>query len=207
MASASRPIAARRSCRRRPRRCVHALGRELQAGQLGKIPAALREGLRAAHPGHHRPQPRGERGAADAQLRVPRRQAVTARRAVVPGAPQGDRSQHRVDALGPVADELGPVPRPALDARAALARVERQQVFEERPTQAQHRGPMASSGVQAVGSSPLPSAPAARAASRSSSAETSARRSAKRPFFRPPPRPGGPRPRAGSPVAPRRSPR
>ena len=43
---------------------------------------------------------------------------------------------------------------PALDVRAAMTGVEREQVFEERPTQPQHGGPDGElQGAQAVGSS------------------------------------------------------
>ncbi len=60
--------------------------------------------------------------------------------AVIPGAAQPHRAEHRVDGLGPVGDEPGLVAGPALGSRATVAGIGAQQVFQQGGTQPEHRG-------------------------------------------------------------------
>ena len=119
----------------------HPLGRQLDPGQLSQILAGHSEGLLGPHPRHHRPQPRAERAAGHAELGIPGQDAMATRPAVVVGPPQGEIPHHRVELLGPVADEGGPVALPAVDAGTPVAGIEREQVFEQVPTELGHRGP------------------------------------------------------------------
>lgn len=74
------------------RAAFHALGGEIDTGQFGEIPGGLRKRLMAAHPGHHPQQAGTQRGARHAQLPIPRCEPAAPPRAVVPGAPQPDRT-------------------------------------------------------------------------------------------------------------------
>ena len=76
-----------------------------------------------------------------AELGVPRREAVPAARAVIPGPRQGDRAEHRVDDLVPVGDEHGLVPPAARDARSPVPAVGGQQLLQHAPAQPQQPGP------------------------------------------------------------------
>jgi hypothetical protein len=60
---------------------------------------------------------------------------------VIPGAREGDQAEHRVEGLVPVPGEHGLVPPAAADARAAVAAVGGQDLFQHAPTQPQQPGP------------------------------------------------------------------
>ena len=60
--------------------------------------------------------------------------------AVVVGAAQRDRAEHRVDRLGAVGDEAGLVPGAAVDARPTVPGVPGKQRLEQRRAQRGHRG-------------------------------------------------------------------
>ncbi len=65
---------------------------------------------------------------------------MLAGRAVIPGPGEGDRAEHRVDDLFPVAGEHGLVPLATRDARAPVAPVGGQHLLQHAPAQPQQPG-------------------------------------------------------------------
>ena len=124
------------------------LGRPL--GPLGgqPDPGQLLQQARRPREGHggrglvvHRGQARRHGRAGHAELGVPRREAVPALRAVVPGPRHRDQTEHRVERLVPVAGERGLVPLAARDARSPVPAVSGQQLLQHAPAQPQQPSP------------------------------------------------------------------
>jgi hypothetical protein len=70
-----------------------------------------------------------------AQLGVPRGQAMPALAAVIPGAADAHRAQHRVHGLAPVGDKPRLVPSPAVHGRAAVTGISGEQAFQQAAAQ------------------------------------------------------------------------
>ena len=95
-------------------------GAHRDPGQVGQQRGGLAEGDLRAGPGDHLAQARRQRRPGCAQLLIPRREAVPAFAAVVPGPHHPHRPQHRGDGLGPAPGEARLVAAGALDVRAGI---------------------------------------------------------------------------------------
>ena len=122
-------------------RPLGALDGEPDACQFLQQGGCLRERDRGGGAVVHRGQARRHGRARRAELGVPRREAVPALGAVIPGPRQGDRAEHRVDGLVPVGDEHGLVPPAARDARSPVPAVGGQQLLQHAPAKPQQPGP------------------------------------------------------------------
>ena len=114
-------------------------GADLDPGQVREQLAARGERVGGGGPGGHLRQSPRHRVPVQAQLGVPRGQAVTACGAVVPGPVHRDRAEHGVKVLVPVGHELRLVAGPAAGGRAAVPGVGGQQPGQQRPADLGHR--------------------------------------------------------------------
>ena len=128
---------------------ARALAGQADPGQLADQAGASSERNCRGGPGSHLAQPRRHGFPGNAQLRIAGREPVTAGRAVIPRPRDGDRAQHRVRVLVPVAGEHGQVPGAAVKPGPGIAGVGGQQVLQHRcaqPQQARADRPL--SGLQ-----------------------------------------------------------
>ena len=119
---------------------LHPLDGQLHAGQVFQQPGGSRERPGSRGRVVHRGQPWGQGGAGQAELGIAGREPVLARPAVVPGAAERDRAEHRIERLAPVISEFRLMPLAAGQPRAAVAGVGGQQLPQHAAAELQQPG-------------------------------------------------------------------
>ena len=119
---------------------LDALDGQPHPGQVFQQPGGPRERPRGRGLVVHRGQSRRHGRARHAELGIARGEAVPAGRAVIPGARERDRPEHRVDHLVPVGDEFRLMALAARHPRAAVAGIGGQQLLQHAAAQLQHPG-------------------------------------------------------------------
>lgn len=137
-----------------------AFGAQGDPGQVLDQGRGLGERHRGAGGGDHRPQPARKGCSANIEFDIAGHHPCPARRAVVVRPLHPDRTEHGVDGLGTVGDEVGHMPGPARGAGAAVARIGSQQSLQQGSAQGghcrtdrlfQHGQAAAGTGAQAAG--------------------------------------------------------